>query len=165
MLLLVGIDMKRIFLSLLVVCVPAWSSQSLVTEAECFFTVDASIFDAWRESLPIEDRETFDLKTHPFGTVFVNVERRLFGSVGGARLIVSRIPTESEDVEAVLFRAVFLVKILNDLNILFNPDDTKNELSDTAVENLSRVSLEAGMDLGELSSPLYKLFKALAVIS
>ncbi len=99
----------------------------------------------WTQTLPEEIQPNFDLKKEPFGFVIQRVEQHLFGYFGAARLAVAS--ANSEDEETALYRCSFLVRILEQMNSLRNPD---GRLTDTATKNMARIATETGVEWSDL---------------
>ncbi len=127
---------------------------SVVSEGAGFFTGDPGLFREWTQTLPDDIQESFDFNKEPFGFVFLRVEERLFGRIGGARLAVDAVASiYGEEEQFALFRCVFLLEILRDLNKLKNED---GQLSETATNNLTIIAHESGYEL-EYIMPIISL--------
>jgi hypothetical protein len=115
------------------------------SEKAKFFTADPSLFFRWVATLNPDDRKSVDPEENSHGHVFLEVERILFGKKGSAWLMASQVPTEDEDEQEALFRAVFLLEILNSLDLL----GEGSELSEVAKANLLTIARDCSMDQPE----------------
>lgn len=130
------------------------SSNIALTTAK-FLAVDVDVYEQWRAS--IQDthvRESLSV-SNDFGFCLPLIEKQLLGETVTAWSWVAAISTESEDEQEELFTSIFVVKILESLNLLTDDDGS---LSKKSLNALGVIAKENFVDSDRLASLVTQYF-------